>query len=101
MRIVVFFDLPTLTAADRRNYRKFRKMLIKNGFIMMQESVYSKLALNATAAATISDKLRSDVPKKGLVQVLKVTEHQFSRIELLAGEMSSEYLSSTDRMVIL
>lgn len=36
MRMIVFFDLPTITTEDRRNYRLFRKMLIKNGFIMLQ-----------------------------------------------------------------
>ena len=39
MRIIVFFDLPTETLEDKREYRKFRKMLIENGFVMMQESV--------------------------------------------------------------
>ena len=43
MRILVFFDLPTLTNEDRRNYGMFRKALIKNGFIMLQESVYCKM----------------------------------------------------------
>ena len=46
MRILVFFDLPTETSKDRKIYSRFRKFLIKEGFIMMQESVYSKLALN-------------------------------------------------------
>ena len=32
MRMLVFFDLPTLTNEDKRNYRQFRKLLIKNGF---------------------------------------------------------------------
>ena len=49
MRMMVFFDLPTETAEDRRNYRLFRKTLINNGFIMMQESVYCKLLINRTA----------------------------------------------------
>ncbi len=42
MRMIVFFDLPTKTTADLREYRKFRKLLITNGFVMMQESVYTK-----------------------------------------------------------
>ncbi|MBS7369554.1 MAG: CRISPR-associated endonuclease Cas2, partial [Oscillospiraceae bacterium] len=42
MRIIVMFDLPVLTAADRREYRKFRGYLLKNGFIMLQESVYCR-----------------------------------------------------------
>ena len=40
MRVLIFFDLPTLTVNDRQNYRTFRKFLIQNGFMMMQESVY-------------------------------------------------------------
>lgn len=40
MRILIFFDLPTETAKDRKTYSKFRKFLIKEGFVMMQESVY-------------------------------------------------------------
>ena len=39
MRTIVFFDLPVLYSADRKNYRKFKKYLIKEGFIMLQNSV--------------------------------------------------------------
>ena len=53
MRVIVFFDLPTESLDDRREYRKFRKFLVKKGFLMMQESVYSKIALNQTAAMNI------------------------------------------------
>ena len=53
MRIIVMFDLPVTTASDRREYTRFRKYLIKNGFLMMQESVYCKLAQNSTAADLI------------------------------------------------
>ena len=47
MRTIVFFDLPNKYLKDKRNYLKFRKYLINEGFIMLQESVYSKLILNA------------------------------------------------------
>ena len=42
MRVFVFFDLPVAGLENRRNYTKFRKFLIKNGFIMMQESVIAE-----------------------------------------------------------
>ena len=48
MRTIVFFDLPNIYAKDRRNYLKFRKFLLNEGFIMMQESVYSKIVLTIT-----------------------------------------------------
>lgn len=50
MRVIVFFDLPVKTKKDRREYSNFRKYLVKSGFMMMQESVYSKLALNQNVA---------------------------------------------------
>ena len=43
MRLILFFDLPSVDSKDLVEYRNFRRFLIKNGFIMMQESVYSKL----------------------------------------------------------
>ena len=52
MRVILFFDLPTETLEDKREYRNFRKFLIKKGFLMMQESVYCKLALNQTVAGS-------------------------------------------------
>ena len=57
MRILVFFDLPTITVEDRREYSKFRRYLIKNGFVMLQESVYYKIVLNQTAVNVSVDSL--------------------------------------------
>lgn len=48
MRVLVFFDLPVVKSEHRRAYARFRKFLLKNGFMMLQESVYCKLALNGT-----------------------------------------------------
>ena len=101
MRVMVFFDLPTLTAGNRRDYIKFRKYLIKNGFIMMQESVYCKLALNATVSEAVIQGIRKNKPSDGLVQVLTLTEKQFSKMEVITGEYKSEVLQSDKRLVIL
>ena len=43
MRVMVFFDLPVITSANRKDYRDFHKYLIKTGFLMMRESVYCRL----------------------------------------------------------
>lgn len=101
MRILVMFDLPVTTAAYRKNYAKFRKYLIKSGFLMMQESVYCKLAQNSTAANSIVDSIRKNKPEEGLVQVLKVTEKQFSKMEYIVGESKTNVLTSDERLVIL
>ncbi len=101
MRILVFFDLPVLTSKERRDYRQFRKFLIKSGFMMLQESVYCKLAQNAGAADMIVDNVRKNKPNEGLVQVLKVTEKQYAKMEFIVGEACSEVLDSDERLVIL
>jgi len=101
MRVLVFFDLPTLTAAERREYTRFRKFLIKNGFCMMQESVYCKLALNSTASDAIRDNVKKNKPPAGLVQMITITEKQFAKMEFVVGEWISEVISSADRLVIL
>lgn len=101
MRIIVMFDLPTLNSIDMKNYRIFRKFLVKNGFMMMQESVYSKIALNQSMANLIANKVRDNKPPKGLVQMFIITEKQFSRMEILVGEVSEEYITDDRRLIIL
>jgi len=101
MRVLVFFDLPTETAAERRQYRVFRRMLIKSGFMMLQESVYCAMVLNATAREALIEHVRRNRPKSGLVQVLTVTEKQFATIECIAGEYHSDVLDTDERLVFL
>lgn len=101
MRVIVFFDLPVGTAAERREYARFRKGLVKDGFLMMQESVYCKLALNPTVANSIMDAVRARKPAEGLIQMLVVTEKQFSRMEFVLGEHRSQIIDDEERLVIL
>lgn len=101
MRIIIFFDLPMETASDRREYTAFRKTIIRNGFVMMQKSVYSKIALNASMEASIQDMLRKNRPAKGSVQVLTVTEKQFASIKFLVGEYQTDVIDTDERLVTL
>lgn len=101
MRILVFFDLPTLTLDDKRQYRKFRKFLIEKGFLMMQESVYCKLVLNQTVAGAVVKAVRENRPQSGIVQMIVITEKQYSKMEYVVGENESNTLDSDEHLVIL
>lgn len=101
MRVIVFFDLPVETLENKRNYRQFRKFLIKKGFMMLQESVYCKIALNQTVANAIVGAVKSNKPDDGLVQMLVITEKQYSRMEYVVGEKQSSIIDSDERLVIL
>jgi len=100
MRMIIFFDLPTITMADRRNYTKFRKFLIEEGFIMQQFSVYTKLALNNSIIQSTKLKIDKHKPENGLVQMLTITEKQFAGIETIVGEYKTNTLQSTNRLTI-
>ena len=99
MRVLVFFDLPVLTSENRRAYTKFRKFLLKNGFLMLQESVYCKLALNGSAVNAIVDSVHK--PEEGLIQLLTVTEKQYAKMDIILGQVKSEVLDTDERLVIL
>ena len=101
MRIILFFDLPTITKRELRAYTRFRRELIKLGFVMQQESVYTKLALNQTEAELIKNKLEKIKPKKGLIQILTITEKQYNKMETILGESQTNVVNNVERLIII
>lgn len=101
MRVLVFFDLPVVTSLQRREYARFRKFLLKSGFLMLQESVYCKIALNGTVTQGIIDSVHKNSPPEGLVQLLTITEKQYSKMDLIVGDIKKEILDSDERLVVL
>ena len=97
----MFFDLPSESASERRAYTQFRKYLIKNGFMMLQESVYCKLAANQTIVNAQIENLRKNKPPDGLVEVLTITEKQFARMEFIVGSRQGDIVDSDERYVEL
>lgn len=95
------FDLPVVTASERKEYTRFRKYLIKSGYMMLQESIYCKLAQNTTSAESMIQNIRKNKPKEGLVQVLKITEKQYAKMEYIIGTSKSEVYDGDERLVIL
>ena len=109
MRVIVMFDLPVLSSSqireyvgkDSYRYNKFRKFLIKSGFLMMQESIYCKLALNATVVDGIVSNVKKNKPPQGLVQILTLTEKQYSKMEIIVGENTNSTLDDDRRLIVL
>lgn len=101
MRILVFFDLPTITNTDRKEYTRFRKYLLTNGFMMLQESVYCKLVLNQTVGNAVTKNIRRNSPKAGLVQMLCITEKQYAKMEFVIGEANDSIINNDERLIML
>lgn len=87
MRIMVFFDLPTKTKPERHFASRFRLDLIKDGYSMMQLSIYSRVVKGLAGANKHSGRLKNLIPPRGSVRMLIVTEKQYAAMEILVGKM--------------
>lgn len=88
MRILLMFDLPTGTKEERKSAFRFRRFLIKNGFYMMQFSVYVRVTKGIVSAKNCVKNIKKYIPPLGNIRVLIVTEKQFDQMEILLGNIS-------------
>jgi CRISPR-associated protein Cas2 len=86
MRLMVFFDLPVMTKQDRRIYTRFRKFLLRDGYDMIQFSVYARICNGPEAVEKHLARLTPALPPAGSVRSMQVTEKQFTGIKLLVGK---------------
>ena len=77
MRMLVFCDLPVVTAKEKKYAAKFRKFLLKDGYNMVQWSVYSRICNGMDAVAMHKQRLKQNLPIKGSVRALVLTEKQY------------------------
>ncbi len=85
---MVFYDLPTITKKDRKVFAKFRKDIMKDGFTKMQNSVYLRHCASRVNSEIHVKRVKSVLPDKGLVSILKVTDKQFDQIETFKSKKS-------------
>lgn len=92
MWLFVFFDLPTTTKTERRNAALFRKGLEKDGFTMMQYSVYTRHCASKESTEVHIKRVRTQLPPSGLVSVLCVTDKQYGSITNFWGKIEKQRL---------
>lgn len=85
MWILVFFDLPTETKKDIKEYTIFRKFLLDDGFTMFQFSIYIRNCASSENAAVHIKRIKSRLPPHGKVGILCITDKQFANMELFFG----------------
>ncbi|MDG2948182.1 CRISPR-associated endonuclease Cas2 [Bisgaard Taxon 10/6] len=90
MRIIVFFDLPVTTAAKRKAANQFRQFLIKDGYQMLQLSVYSRIVRGRDSLEKHNKRLCENLPEEGSIRCLEVTEKQFASMSILLGELKMQ-----------
>jgi len=80
MWIMVMFDLPVDTAANRKAAADFRNSLKDMGFIMAQYSVYMKYTSGQTECDSLTKRVHDRLPDGGRVYVHCLTDRQYEKI---------------------
>lgn len=88
--MLVFFDLPVKTARQRRVATGFRNFLLKDGYYMVQYSVYARVCNGTDAVEKHRIRLKAYTPENGSVRLLVITEKQYEMIEILVGKLHEE-----------
>lgn len=90
MRMLVFFDIPVKTKRQRRIATGFRNFLLKDGYHMVQFSVYARVCNGVDAVEKHRIRLKAALPENGSVRLMVVTEKQYEAIEILVGELHED-----------
>ena len=101
MRIIVFFDLPVMTKAERKRATRFRKDLIDDGYIMLQFSVYARICKGVDTVEKHKKRLKTFIPENGSVRVLTVTEKQYASMDIVLGVAKKEEKIGAEQLVLL
>ncbi len=102
MRLMCMFDLPMQREGERKSYTKFRKNLIKEGFIMVQYSVYMRVCPSRDHATRMIKRIEKIVPKDGHIRIFMITEKQYKDMKIIIGEKSkTENVLGTNRFISL
>lgn len=86
MWLIAMFDMPTETKAQRDAYIRFRKGLLRDGFSMMQYSVYIRHCASEENALVHSERIRMILPPEGEIRIIKITDKQFGHMHIYYGK---------------
>lgn len=101
MWLMVFFDLPVGTKAERRAANHFRHFLKDDGFIMLQYSVYARICRGEDATLKHVARITRHLPRTGSVRTLQITDRQYGRMRLLIGERAENEKRAADQLLLL
>ena len=99
--LFVFFDLPVGTKGERRVATRFRNFLKDDGYMMLQLSVYARVCRGDEGVDKHLRRVTKNLPKKGSVRCLQVTDKQYGRMRLLVGEATKNERIAPQQMVLL
>ena len=100
MWLFVFFDLPVKTKEERYNATRFRNFLLKDGYMMIQFSVYARVCNGQERIDKHLKRLHNSIPSKGSVRVIQITDRQYERMKILVGKQTIREKKKTEQLLL-
>lgn len=97
--VLVFFDLPVGTPEERKAAANFRKDLVRDGYIMVQYSVYARPCGSADRVETQVRRLKPKIPPKGEVRSLIISDAQWGRMLVMRSQQKVESEKQPEQMM--
>ncbi len=101
MRMIVLFDLPVTTKAKMRAANQFRQFLLKDGYQMLQLSIYTCLVRGRDSMEKHHKRLVEHLPEEGAIRCISITEKQFANMEILVGEKKPQEKKVNSNQLLL
>jgi len=100
MWVFALFDLPVVKKDDRKHYSAFRKILLAEGFLMLQYSVYARYCDSRENTNTVLRRVRGELPPEGEVRFLSVTDKQFADMTVYNGRKAGKPEEEPKQMML-
>ena len=98
--LFVFFDLPVTEKAERQAATRFRNFLLKDGYMMVQFSVYARICNGQDRLDKHLQRIRAQLPEKGSVRALQLTDKQYGRMKTLVGTRTKSEKTKAEQLVL-
>jgi CRISPR-associated protein Cas2 len=84
---------PTNKRGTKMAYSRLRKFLLNDGYLMIGQELYMRVATNRKGAEKHFNRLKEYDPGSGAVRVLRLTERQYAGIWFLTGTFDYQELT--------
>ena len=97
---IVFFDLPVKSKTEKKRAANFRKDLLREGYTMLQFSVYAAHCESSEHGLSRRNVIRGLLPPSGHIRMLSVTDHQFATMQNFVGRKTARNEPPPDQMML-
>lgn len=100
MWMMVMFDLPVLTKAERKAATDFRNFLLDEGFEMAQFSIYMRHVVGKEQSDAATRRIEKSAPRSGKIRIVYLTDKQYENTRIIDGRAKRSSPKNPDQYLL-